>query len=172
MRNAQSFPATPLRDRTRWFRPALVVALVLAAAGVARAGPDPDPTRSGWLRLETSLSVTAEMLDTRWSSLVRTPSSPPDYSLASPGASVSWSPLSHTPNLIDISPARLAASEPQVYVRPQFALGISSDSLRGWLRSAGLNASTCTAPLMKMHSSFAGSNAHAKVSLSARCSLH
>ena len=84
----------------------------------------------------------------------------------------SWISLSRNPLQIDLGPAHLAAAEPQTYARPQFALGGPSDSLRRWLRQAGIDAGTCVAPLMKMHSSFAGSSARANVSLSARCSLH
>ena len=170
MRKAQLFSKQPLKGRILSLRPVLLLA-VLLPAGPTLAAAAEDPTLPGWLRLETSLSVTPEILDTRWSSLVRAPSSVPDYSLAS-AAPEAWSALSHVPALIDISPTHLAAGEPQTYVRPQFALGASSDSLRSWLRFAGINASACTAPLMKMHSSFAGSSSHAKVSLSARCSLH
>jgi hypothetical protein len=172
VRNAQLFSKEPLKGRTWSLRPVLLLALLLPVGpSLAAAAAAQDPTLPGWLRLETNLSVTPEILDTRWSSLVRAPSSVPDYSLAS-AAPEAWSTLSHVPALIDISPTHLAAGEPQTYARPQFALGASSDSLRSWLRFAGINASACTAPLMRMHSSFAGSSSHAKVSLSARCSLH
>jgi hypothetical protein len=145
---------------------------LLAPLAAAGATPSADPTAPGWVRLETNLNVTAEILDTHWSSLVRAPSSLPDYSLASATQAAAWAEVSRAPTLIDMGTTRLAAGEAQTYVRPQFALGASSDSLRGWLRFAGINASTCTAPLMKMHSSFADSSSHARVSLSARCSLH
>lgn len=141
-------------ERWRWPRSALAPALALAlgAPVFAAQRSAAEVALSGWARMETRLRLTDEMLDTRWSSLVRAPNSAPDYSLATIAASAGWDPMRHAPNLIDISPVRLAAGEPQVYVRPQFALGVSSESLRGWLRFAGVNASACTAPLMKMHS--------------------
>ena len=142
---------------------------VLAAAEPTwPLAPRPLP---GWLQSETDLMVTPEIVQSRWSSLVRLPNSRPSYTLSSAPAAA-WTSLAHSPVLIDLGPTRLAAAEPQVYVRPQFALGGSSESLRGWLRLAGINAASCTAPLMKMHSSFAGSSSHAKVSLSAHCSVH
>jgi hypothetical protein len=175
VRNGPLYSQVPLAGRNASSRPVFALALLLALLQMSprdAAAAAGDPTATGWLHLETDLSVTPEILDTRWSSLVRAPSSTPDYSLASAAPAAAWSALSHAPTLIDIAPQHLAAGEPQTYVRPQFALGASSDSLRGWLRFAGINASTCTAPLMKMHSSFAGSSSHAKVSLSARCSVH
>jgi len=167
-------PNSVMRQRCRIaaLRPALTLVLLMSGPGHAHSLGTADPTLAGWLRLETRLSVTPEILDTRWSSLVRGPCSTPDYSLSTAAASANWGPTIRAPSLIEISPPRPAAAEPQVYVRPQFALGVPSDSLRGWLRFAGLNASACTAPLMKMHSSFAGGSSHAKVSLSARCSIH
>jgi len=146
---------------------------LLLDSGSAQAGEiGSGTTTPGWLQLETDLSVNPEVLDTRWSSVVRLPSSAPDYSLASAEPLASWSTWSRVPALIEITPNRLAAAEPQVYFRPQFALGGRSESLRSWLRVAGLDATSCMAPLMKMHSSFAGASAHANVSVSARCSFH
>lgn len=164
-------PPTVPQSR-RWPRGALALALLLGMPAHASERSPAETALPGWARMETRLSLTPEMLESRWTSLVRAPNSAPDYSLATAVANATWDPIRHAPNLIDITPTRLAAGEPQVYVRPQFALGMSSDSLRSWLQFAGVNASTCTAPLMKMHSSFAGSSSHAKVSLSARCSIH
>lgn len=151
--------------------PSCALALALLLAAPCRAQGPAAPLLPGWPGIETRLNVTAEMLDTRWSSLVRTPSSAPDYSLASQSPATTWSPFRHAPDLIDLTPPVPAAGQSQVYVRPQFALGVSSESLRGLLRFAGVDATACTAPLMRMHSSFAGSTSHAKVSLSARCSI-
>lgn len=157
--------------RRSWVLAALIVSL--GGSGAGRAAAAEAAGTPSWLQLETDLTVSREMLDTRWSSLVRPPSSAPDYSLAAAQQQLSsWNALSKVPSLIEVSPAHVAASNPQLIVAPQFALGGSSDSLRSWLRFAGIDASHCMAPLMKMHSSFAGSTSHANVSVSARCSLH
>ncbi len=163
-------PTVPQRRHT--LRCALALALSVAVWGEARGGGPLEPVLAGWPGIETRLKVTAEMLDTHWTSLVRAPDSAPDYSLAAPAAGARWSPLRRSSDLIEFAPVRPGNGDAQAYVRPQFALGLPSDSLRGWLRNAGVDASACTAPLMKMHSAFAGSSAHAKVSLSARCSIH
>jgi len=169
--------AVPIRHAAARMARAVALALVLplAHAPVRAAplpawslGPRPLP---GWLQSETDLMVTPEIVQSRWSSLVRLPNSRPSYALSSAPAAA-WTNLAYSPVLIDMGPTRLAAAEPQVYVRPQFALGGSSESLRGWLRLAGINAAACMAPVMRMHSSFAGSSNHAKVSLSAHCSVH
>jgi len=125
-----------------------------------------------WLQLETGLSVSRETLDTRWSSVARAPSLAPDYSVGSARPWAAWGGIGNVPALIEISPAHLAAMDPRAFVRPQLALGGSSDSLRSWLQFVGINAGHCMAPLMKMHSSFADSTSHASISVSARCSIH
>ena len=130
------------------------------------------PIRS-WVQLETDLSVDREAIDTRWSSVVRTPASAPDYSLASGASSLGWSNVNKVPSFIEVYPTRLSASGPQISLRPQLVLGGgSSESLRSWLRVAGFNVTSCIAPVMRMHSSFADSNTHANVSVSARCNFH
>jgi hypothetical protein len=160
----------PLRlPRRGW---PLAAFLWLAGAGAAIAASADPAYAPSWLELDTRLSVSHDALQPHGSSVVRPPDAHGDYSLASAHDLASWRGLTRVPTLIDVVPLPLAASEPQAYYRPQFALGESSESLRSWLRVAGLNASSCMAPLMRMHSSFAGSNAHAKVSISARCRVH
>ncbi|HXW65964.1 MAG TPA: hypothetical protein VEK74_12835, partial [Burkholderiaceae bacterium] len=100
-----------------------------------------------WVQLETDLSVDREVIDTRWSAVVRTPASAPDYSLASEASSFSWSKLNKVPSYIEVYPTRLSASDPQISLRPQLVLGGgSSESLRSWLRVAGFNVTSCIAP--------------------------
>lgn len=126
-----------------------------------------------WVQLDTDLSVDREVINTRWSSVVRAPGSAPDYSLAGGGPSLGWGTLNKMPSYIEVYPSRISASDPQISLRPQLVLGGgSSESLRSWLRVAGFNVTSCVAPVMRMHSSFADSNTHANVSVSARCSFH
>lgn len=148
------------------------------AAGAAVAAPPGqtaaalEDSRPGWLQLETSLRVTPEVLESRWTSLVRRPGARPDYALAPASAPPPWSNVALIGRIVEWSASPPSGRDAQtMYVRPQFALGNSSEALRGWLRRAGIEAATCTAPLMKMHSSFAGSTTRANVSLSARCSV-
>ena len=160
----------------RLWRGAALIACTAGAAVAAPPGvpvPALDDSRPGWLQLETSLSVTPEILETRWTSLVRLPNARPDYALAAATPPPAWANAPAIGHFVEMSPSRASARDLQpVYVRPQFVLGNSSDALRGWLRRAGIDATTCTAPLMKMHSAFAGSSTRANVSLSARCSVH
>jgi hypothetical protein len=125
-----------------------------------------------WLRLDTGLQVSRESLDTRWHSLVSAPGAESDYSLSSPEAADRWNRMTRGLASIEFEPTHLLASDPQRDYRPHFELGSSSDSLRTWLRGAGLNASTCMAPLMRMHSTVAGTGPRTNVSVSARCSFH
>lgn len=124
-----------------------------------------------WPQLETRLSVSREALDTRWSAVARPPSSAPDYSVGSARPWAAWGGIGNVPALIEISPEHVGATDLRAFIRPQLALGGSSDSLRSWLQFVGINAGHCMAPLMKMHSSFADSTSHANVSVSARCSI-
>ncbi|MFN3565312.1 MAG: hypothetical protein ACK4V1_04920 [Burkholderiaceae bacterium] len=39
---------------------------------------------------------------------------------------------------------------PGTYQRPHYALGFRSETLRGWLREAGVDAHTCIAPLLRL----------------------
>jgi len=172
-RNAQRLLRQGSGPRRAWRRRwPLALALLLGGANALAEGGLSVATAPGWLQLETGLHVSREALDTRWSSVVRRPASAPDYSLANVERVLPWSSLSKVPVILETSPSHLAASEPQTVYRPQFALGGASESLRSWLRVAGIDASHCLAPLMKMHSSFAGSSQHANVSVSARCSIH
>jgi len=167
-----------LRQRSelqRLWRGAGPMALILClGASVCReADAHPVAPMASWPQLETDLNVDREMIDTRWSSVVRPPSSAPDFSLAGDGSSAAWNGLNKLPAFVELSPTRIVGSDPQVNFRPQLVLGGgSSESLRSWLRVAGFNVSTCTAPLMRMHSGFADSNTHANVSVTARCSFH
>jgi len=130
------------------------------------------PTGTNWIWWDTGLSASAETLDSRWTSVVQRPAAQGNYALAPAGLGMAWGAPGPVTGFIDVSPAHVAASVPQATVRPQFALGSSSDALRTFLRGAGFDATHCFGPMMKMHSSFAGSSSHANVSLSARCSLH
>lgn len=133
----------------------------------------PIGSAAGWPQLETGLAVDREILEANSPSVLRLPYSAPDYALASDAAPASWNSLSKFPSVIEFSPTRHSASDPQVFLRPQFVLGGgSSESLRSLLRIAGFNVTNCIAPLMKMHSTVADSNTHANVSVSARCSFH
>lgn len=151
----------------------LALFLCLGAAfghSVAASAADSIPS---WVQLDTDLSVDPQVIDTRWSSVVRTPASAPDYSLGTESSTLAWNSLYKIPSYIEVYPSRLSASDPQVSLRPQLVLGGgSSESLRSWLRVAGLNVTKCTAPLMRMHSAFADSTTHANVSVSARCNFH
>ena len=153
----------------RW---SLLALCWLGSTSAVLADPVPIEPTPSWLQLESGLSVDRETLDTRWSSVVRIPSSPPDYSLTSELPRASWNSLNRVPTMIEVAPTHIGASDPQVYLRPQIVLGGSSESLTSLLRDAGINASGCMAPLMRMHSSFAGSTSRASVSVSARCSIH
>jgi len=139
---------------------------VLAPTTAAQLGDTP-----GWTAWDSGLQVSREALDTRWSSVVRLPASRPDYSLGDLRPMRAWGAGGMGTSFIDI-PQHFAGAEAPVYVRPQFALGGTSDSLRLLMRGAGFDATKCVAPLMKMKSGFAGSSTHANVSFSARCSLH
>ena len=126
-----------------------------------------------WVQLDTDLSVDPEVINSRWSSVVRTPASTPDYSLASESSMLTWHILYKVPVFIEVYPTRLSASDPQVSLRPQLVLGGgSSESLRSWLRVAGFNVTKCSSPVMRMHSGFADGNTHANISVSARCNFH
>ncbi len=150
--------------------------LLLTGAGIARASTGEEFAAPGWtpswLWLDTDLNVSREALDTHWSSLVRLPSSKPDYSLASVPLRQQWHDAAGSLLHVEIAPMRSAGNSPQVFLRPQFSLVGSSQSLRHWLRAAGVDATSCTGPVMKMHSSFADSSTRANVSVSARCSFH
>ncbi len=156
-------------------RLACAVLGALCAIGGAMAGPPAAQLAStlpGWLQLETGLTVTPEVLQARWTALVRVPAARADYSLAAPAAAPAWGNSIGATRFFELGSVRAGGTDQPAYVRPHFALGESSEALRGWLRLAGIDATACTAPLMKMHSAFAGSTSRANVSLSARCSLH
>jgi hypothetical protein len=147
--------------------------LCLGAGFERGAAADPIWLRTSWVQLDTDLSVDREVIDTRWSSVVRASALAPEYSLSSQTSMPSWNGLYKTKNYIEVYPTRLSASNPQISFRPQLVLGGgSSESLRSWLRVVGFNVTSCIAPVMRMHSSFADSNTHANVSVSARCSFH
>lgn len=170
-------------ERWMWQRPELrrftrgawqlALFFPLAAGLGHRVAAHPVSAMSSWVQLETDLSVDREVIDTRWNSVVRAPASAPDYSLARGASLVGWSELNKVPSYIEIYPTRLSASDSQISLRPQLVLGGgSSESLRSWLRVAGFDVTNCIAPVMRMHSSFADSNTHANVSVSARCNFH
>jgi hypothetical protein len=148
----------------------------------ARSLPAPGPLASFslpsisapdyWVRADTGLAVSRESLDSHWHSLVQQPDARSEYTLSTPDVLERWGRLTHSPASIELYPSHLLAFDPERTVRPHLELGSSSDSLRSWLRDAGLNASTCIAPLMKMHSTIAGSGPRTNVSVSARCSFH
>jgi hypothetical protein len=133
-----------------------------------------DPTLlANWPQLEAHVRVNRDTLEAPWTSVVHKPYAPPDYSLESAQPKEAWNELSHAPGFIEMPVKEPAANAPQSYTRPTFALGGgSADTLRSWLRVAGINASSCIAPVMRMHSAFAGSSQRANVSVSARCSIH
>ena len=146
-----------------------VTLFLLFGTGIQGSAANPISPTPSWLQLETDLTVDREVIDTRWSSVVRPPSSHPDYSLAGEQSPVAWNTLNKVPSFIEVAPTHLVASDPQVYFRPQLVLGGgSSESLRSWLRVAGFDVTNCIGPLMKMHSGFADSSTHANVSVSAR----
>jgi hypothetical protein len=151
-----------------------VGALIVGAGshGVLAGSDAPPGSVPSWVQLDTALTVNREVLDTRWSTLVRTPASRPDYSLLSARGSTAWSASDRIGEVVDLSPATPVADHPQVLTRPQFAFRGSSESLRSWLRIAGVEATHCIAPEMRMNSTFAGAGAHANVSVSARCNIH
>ena len=109
------------------------------------------------------------MLEPRWTSVVRRAPSTPDAAQDARPAGSS-SPFGHAPALFDIAPTNWSADSSRTYVRPQFALGTSSDTLRSLLQFVGVNARHCVMPLMKMHSNVAGGSSKAKASISASCS--
>jgi len=126
-----------------------------------------------WLHLDTGLAIDRDALDAHWSSLVRQPDDRPDDSLAgSDLTALHWNRTGRSPAVIDFVPTHMLASDPQRDYRPQFALANSSSSLNALLRRAGIDAAGCLAPLMRMHSTIAGSGPRTNVSLSARCSIH
>jgi len=94
--NAPLHSHPPLKGRTASLRPALLLVLLLPLAPGTATASAGDPTTPGWVRLETRLSVTPEILDTRWSSVVRAPSSLPDYSLSSAAPSAAAQSLSRS----------------------------------------------------------------------------
>jgi hypothetical protein len=125
-----------------------------------------------WIRLDTNLDVSSATLEEPWSGTTRALERTPDYSLAGSASENLWGHPVRVPGVVEFDPTRLLASDPQREYRPQFSLGSSSDSLRSWLRFAGIEALGCVAPLMRMHSTVAGSGPHTNVSVSARCSFH
>lgn len=138
-------------------------------ARVACAQGDGTP---GWTSWDTSLHVSREALDSRWNTVVHLPDARADYSLGSAQPMRVWGSPGSVAGFIEIAPPHFSANDPRGFVRPQFALGGTSDSLRLLLRDAGFDAAHCLAPVMKMRSGFAGGSTPATVSLSARCSLH
>jgi hypothetical protein len=151
--------------------PLLMAACLLAAPHVAR-GADDGATPS-WVHLETGLSVGRDVLDARREALVQIPHMQFNYFLTDgTHLTPSWATDYAGISMLETSRVVVPGSDARTYVRPQFALGTSSLALRSWLRSAGIDAAKCTAPLMNLHSAFAGSNTHADVSISARCSVH
>lgn len=125
-----------------------------------------------WLHLDTGLPVSRDSLETHWRATVRPPDPKSVYSLSSTEAVDPWYHLAHSPASIELNPTHLLPYDPQRDYHPHLELGSSSDSLRSFLRDAGLNASTCIAPVMRMHSTVAGTGPRTNVSVSARCSFH
>jgi hypothetical protein len=122
-----------------------------------------------WLEMDSGLSARRDMLESRWSSVVRLPS----WALDTSPVGRSSSPviaLDHLSALIDVTPPTLAADNPAAYVRSQFALATSSDTLRSVLRFVGINARHCVVPFMRMHSTLPGGDARARASILAKCS--
>lgn len=157
------------RHRGRLLAASCLFAWLAAAVPAHAGGAQSQPS---WVQLDSDLSVSRETFDNGGDSVVRRPFQAPDYSLATAPSRREWSLLPAHGSWVEVAPMRASNNSAAAYVRPQFTLGTSSDSLRGLLRGAGINASSCMAPMMKMHSSFAGSSSQANVSVSARCSLH
>jgi hypothetical protein len=152
-----------------------------AAHGAARLPTEPlqayslsslAPSSAYWLHLDTDLNVPSRSLDTPWHAIVQPPDRPIDYTLSSAEAPETWGHLGGTPGILELDPEHLLHTDPQRDYRPQLALGGSSESLRSWLREAGINASSCLAPLMRMHSTISGTGPRTNVSISARCNFH
>jgi len=125
-----------------------------------------------WLRLDTGLHVSRGVLEEGWHGTAQPAGRGSDFALPSPAAA-RWSLAPPTgPTLLDRPATQLFSADPQHPLRPQIVLGSASDSLRSFLREAGLGASTCMAPLMKMHSTIDGSGPRTSVSVSAKCNFH
>lgn len=137
----------------------------------ARAQAQSVPDLPSWVQLDAALPVNRDTLDSRWNSVVHTPDALPDYALATPQGHAAWAIAGRAAGFVDLSPT-LGSSQGQAYIRPQFALGGESNTLRSWMRLAGIDAAACIAPLMRMHSGVAGGNTRANVSVSARCTIH
>jgi len=125
-----------------------------------------------WPQIESGYTVLPELPELRWRGL--DPQRSADFGQRRAGISgePGWSSTASAPALLHIAHTDPDSRGAQVFVRPQLVLGGSSEVLGTWLRAIGISASKCQAPLMKMHSTFAGSNSHAKVSLSAHCTVH
>ncbi len=126
-----------------------------------------------WLNIDSDLPVSRDALDTRWPAVVRLPDAQPDYSLSGSGMAGAWHGTDReAPGWVEFNPTHMLSYDPQRDYRPQFALGGPSPILRTLLRATGLDASTCLAPLMRMHSTISGAGPHTNVSVSARCNFH
>jgi hypothetical protein len=125
-----------------------------------------------WLSVDSDLPVSRDSLDSRWPSVVHQPDSRPDYSLSGNSGPSAWGGEGRGSGWVELNPTHLLSYDPQRDYRPQFSLGGASPGLRTFLRSAGLDASTCMAPVMRMHSTMSGVGPHTNVSVSARCSFH
>lgn len=61
---------------------------------------------------------------------------------------------------------------PGTYQRPHYALGFRSETLRGWLKEAGVDAHTCIAPVLRLRTKLSSQgDLTAALWLYARCSF-
>jgi hypothetical protein len=57
------------------------------------------------------------------------------------------------------------------YTRPKIAVGVPSESLKGWMNSAGFSAEQCLLPMVRARARSPGRRRQRTLWLSARCSF-
>jgi hypothetical protein len=61
---------------------------------------------------------------------------------------------------------------PGTYSRPRFALGFRSETMRTWLNHAGIDATSCLAPVVRLRSKISSSGeVSGTLWISARCDI-
>ncbi len=137
------------------------LALPLAAAAQSKAPADPQPLqRYGYEAVAVAVAAPAAPGGSHVAGAVRTGRG----ELTALGAT-RWTSASLIELPRDAAPGR--------YQRPHYALGFRSETLRGWLKDAGLDAQTCIAPVLRLRTKLSGDGAlSGALWVYARCSFH
>jgi hypothetical protein len=78
-----------------------------------------------------------------------------------------WESTVRSISLVELPNYSLTADRP----RPHYALGFASDAMRNWMNDIGIDAGTCTAPIIRLRTRIESGEFRGTLWVHARCSL-